>query len=139
MDIRDFIDRGQAAQRAVDEIIRGRRAARGARRTCVVCGCDDDHACRGPLGPCSWVTLRPALCSGCVLFLVNVRDPRRVAAILEACGEKGAAADVQRYTSGAWLDVSPPSDGGASRAQPAAAAASPPKRRRRNGRNPGGA
>lgn len=31
---------------------------------CMLCGCDDDHACYVPeFGPCSWVA--PELCSHC--------------------------------------------------------------------------
>ncbi len=31
---------------------------------CRVCGCDDEHACQTPEGPCHWV--EPNLCSACV-------------------------------------------------------------------------
>lgn len=60
--------------------------ARRPARACVICGCTDAFACRSPLGPCTWVTMRPPMCSSCLLFLVNVRDADRVVAILEACG-----------------------------------------------------
>ena len=53
-------------------------------RSCVVCGCTDDRACR-PI-PCSWVTKRPPVCSGCVMFLMNIRDPSRFKATLEFFG-----------------------------------------------------
>lgn len=46
------------------------------RRACVVCGCTEDRACR-PYG-CSWVSTRPALCSACVWFIVNLRDKDRL-------------------------------------------------------------
>jgi hypothetical protein len=30
-------------------------------RTCRICGCDDDHACMTPSGPCYWAAID--LCS----------------------------------------------------------------------------
>lgn len=32
-------------------------------RTCKICGCDDDHACITPYGPCYWTEID--LCSAC--------------------------------------------------------------------------
>ena len=65
-------------------------------RTCVVCGCTDDRACRGAFGPCVWVTRRPSLCSECLHFLLNVQDSERVIAILEACRATGVVAELKR-------------------------------------------
>ncbi len=53
-------------------------------RTCAICGCTDDQACR-PLG-CAWVSKRPAVCSACFTFLMNVRDQNRVARLMALCG-----------------------------------------------------
>jgi len=34
-----------------------------ADRVCIGCGCTDSHACQGG---CSWVSLDPPICSGCI-------------------------------------------------------------------------
>jgi hypothetical protein len=65
------------------------------RLICVVCGCSQHRACRPE---CAWIAkgARP-LCSGCLRFLMNVRDPERLAAILKACGitvDNAAALDL---------------------------------------------
>jgi len=52
------------------------------RLECHVCGCTDDRACL-PFG-CWWVRRRPALCSSCVQFFQNVRDPAIRARLLRA-------------------------------------------------------
>jgi hypothetical protein len=61
---------------------------RRAPRTCTVCGCTDARACHGPI-PCSWVIKRPAICSGCFTFFMNVRDPAKLGRVLEALGVSG--------------------------------------------------
>lgn len=66
-------------------------------KACKVCGCTDDRAC-GP-SPCTWVIHRPALCSGCVVFLLNIQDPQRQAAAIKFFG-------VQRFTSpDRWREI----------------------------------
>jgi hypothetical protein len=51
---------------------------------CVVCGCDESHACRPG---CLWVTTRPSpVCSACVGFLMNIRNPQRFAELLKLVG-----------------------------------------------------
>ena len=50
-------------------------------KSCVVCGCTEHSACV-PHG-CMWITLRPRLCSGCFAFLMNLRDPRTLARVLQ--------------------------------------------------------
>lgn len=53
-------------------------------KTCAICGCTEEEACR-PFG-CSWVTKRPAVCSACLWFLFNVRDPAKVLELLKVLG-----------------------------------------------------
>ncbi len=41
------------------------------KRVCYVCGCDDEHACITPEGPCSWIL--DNLCSACVVHVPEKR------------------------------------------------------------------
>lgn len=59
-------------------------------RVCIVCGCTEDRACIGPGGPCGWVARRPDMCSGCLVFLMNIRDPARLVALANFFGIAGA-------------------------------------------------
>jgi hypothetical protein len=65
-------------------------------RGCCVCGCTDDRSCVGPGGPCVWVARRPALCSSCLIFLMNVKDGARLVAIAKLCGIPGMAEFAKR-------------------------------------------
>ena len=62
----------------------------GKRKACTVCGCTEDRGC-APFG-CVWVTDRPMLCSGCVTFLMNIRNGNRRTAARKFFG-------VDRFTS----------------------------------------
>ena len=46
---------------------------------CKICGCDEEHACITPEGPCSWSfrDRRGSVCTACVVELPP--DPRRPA------------------------------------------------------------
>jgi hypothetical protein len=54
-DLKEFVERGRRAQRAVDRIV-----ARILEGRCRYCGCTESLACSTDSGPCSWI-LAPIL------------------------------------------------------------------------------
>ena len=42
--------------------------------------------------PCRWVTRRPPVCSGCYLFLANIRDGEKLGRVMVAVGLGGKRA-----------------------------------------------
>lgn len=75
---------------------------------CTICGCDDEHACV-PFS-CSWISKRPPVCSACFAFLVNIRDEKKVAAVLEIFGIKGIS-NIRSRVSIAAMAARPTDDG----------------------------
>ena len=78
-------------QKVQDPSVRGNnapgKASKSARdpRKCTVCQCSDDDPCQ-PFG-CAWVMKRPAaLCSACLIFLLNLRDESKLAKVCKLFG-----------------------------------------------------
>lgn len=92
--LKDFVARGQRAQRAADKIIAAANArpktnANGSRPVlaCRFCGCTEITACLTDLGPCHWIltphrakrghAAQPGVCSNPKCVLAFEREKRR--------------------------------------------------------------